>query len=78
MRRGKSFGWFLAAVLVFSAGWVTGLHSQMPSAASVFLGWLEKADCVQIHLPNQNIVSYGGEKLEQVVLELNEWEKKAE
>lgn len=40
----------------------------------VFVGWLEHATTVQILLPNGNFVTYSGEKLKQIVKELQRCE----
>ena len=49
-----------------------------PSYASVFVGWLEQAEVIQVRLPGGNVVTYSGEKLKNVAEELKEWEKYAE
>lgn len=54
-------------------------QDERPSeGAFVFVGWLEHAELVQIHLPSGQVVPYSGKKLEQIAKELREWEKLAE
>ena len=73
--------WLLLLVLLLALILAPHVESQltkeMPGPAVVFLGWLDRADCIQIHLPNGMLVTYGGEKLEKVVTELKRWRKHA-
>jgi hypothetical protein len=82
MKANQAEVWLVALVVAAAVTLTLELHSQKwmvtPSPGSVFVGWLQKADCVHIHLPNDNIVSYGGEKLKTVVEELAEWQEHAE
>lgn len=82
MKRNVAGIWPVALLVLVAGTLAPDARSQRwmvaPSAAHVFLGWLQKADCVQVHLPNGNFVSYGGEKLALVVNELEQWQKYAE
>ena len=73
--------WLLVVVLLLALLLAPRIEGQRglatPSPGVVFVGWLERADCLLIHLPNGITVSYGGEKLQRVVADIKGWQERA-